>query len=302
MKVDVMTLKQIINDSSISPALVIGNGINRFNSVGDIENNSWDSMLLSLWKLHSSASNHMFQPKGISLTEFYDVLDLTKQSSAINLQDEFCKLMSTWAPKEHHKKITLWAQENSVPVLTTNFENTLSCHITDKITHFNSKKFTDYYPWNSYFSDKKIMNPSKEFAIWHINGMQQYKRSVRLGLSHYMGSVERARGLLHKGNESRLFSGKNIDEWAGYQSWLHVIFNNDLIFIGLGLETTEVFLRWLLIERAKYFKQFPQRKRKAYFIHADSKEIPIGQKLFLNSVGIDIVQEHSYEDLYQSPW
>jgi hypothetical protein len=117
-----------------------------------------------------------------------------------------------------------------------------------------------------------------------------------------MGSVERARGLLHKGNESKLFSGKNIDEWPGYKSWLHVIFNNDLFFIGLGLETTEVFLRWLLIERAKYFNQFPQRIKKAYFIHTQYEEISIGQKLFLNSVGIDLVEEVSYENLYQYPW
>jgi hypothetical protein len=298
-----LKLVDILHGVNIQPALVIGNGINRYNSsISTDGNNSWDQMLLKLWGKHSKSASQMSAPEGISLTEFYDALDLTKSSEEINLQKEFCGLMSDWSPKEHHVAISAWAQSNNTPILTTNFEETLSSGITIDITHFNSKSFTDFYPWESYFSDHRVHNPANEFAIWHINGMQRYNRSIRLGLSHYMGSVERARRLIHKGKESRLFSGENINEWSGYQSWLHVVFNNDLVFIGLSLETTEVFLRWLLIERAKYFNKFPHRRKSAYFAHAGTNELSTGQTLFLNSVGVEIVHESSYDQLYHSPW
>ncbi|UQA50993.1 hypothetical protein [Vibrio sp. ED002] len=196
-----MKLVDILNDENLKPALVIGNGINRYNSTKADGNNSWDKMLLELWEKHSLSSEQMSAPEGISLTEFYDALDLTKRSDEINLQKEFCELMSSWAPREHHVSISKWAQIKGVPILTTNFEETLSSNITSDITHFDSKSFTDFYPWQSYFSDHEIHDPANEFAIWHINGVQRYSRSIRLGLSHYMGSVERARRLIHKGTK-----------------------------------------------------------------------------------------------------
>jgi hypothetical protein len=297
-----LTLSDITKDQSLRLALIIGNGINRFDSSVESRNNSWDSMLLNLWSRFSTAGRHMSAPEGIAITEFYDALDLTRNSSSVNLQKEFCNLMKNWVSKSHHKNIASWAQEKSVPILTTNFEETLSSSITENISHTDSKKFTDYYPWGSYFSNSTVINPSTEFGIWHINGIQRYSRSIRLGLSHYMGSVERARSLIHKGNDRRLFSGKNVDEWAGYQTWLHVVFNNDLVFIGLSLESTEVFLRWLLIERAKYFEQFPLRRKKAYFVHAGQTDLSTGQTLFLKCVGVEVIKEVSYENLYLAPW
>ena len=92
-----------------------------------------------------------------------------------------------------HQAIMQWARHFSCPVLTTNFEHTLSDAV--QASAFSPKKtaFTDYYPWESYFSTQELSDPCAGFGIWHINGMQKYHRSIRLGLTHYMGSVERAR-------------------------------------------------------------------------------------------------------------
>jgi hypothetical protein len=81
-----------------------------------------------------------------------------------------------------------------------------------------------------------------------------------------MGSVQRARGWIHSG-EQRLFGGKDRTTWTGRYSWLHVVFNKPLPILGLGLGETEVFLRWLLIERARYFAKFPKRAQKAWSVH-----------------------------------
>ena len=291
-----MNLKKILTNKNI--ALILGNGINRYNSVAT--NNSWDSMLLKLWEENVN-SKTLKIPKGISLTEFYDALDLNIRSSSTDLQKEFCDLMEDWKPGNHHRTIVDWASKNKTPILTTNFENTLSETKSLSLKHTETPKFTYYYPWGSHYAESKVSNPSSQFAIWHINGMQKYKRSIRLGLSHYMGSVQRARAMFHRGKEDRLFSGKNKDRWRGHQTWLHVIFNNDLMFIGLGLDTTEVFLRWLLIERAKYFRAFPKRKKKGYFVFSGDG-VSQGQRLFLESVGLELINVPTYKDIYEKPW
>jgi len=144
-------------------------------------------------------------------------------------------------------------------------------------------------------------DPNAGFGIWHINGMEFYHRSIRLGLSHYMGSVHRARTWLHRGNERRLFSGKHADDWPGAKTWLQIIFSKPLIIFGLTLAENEVFLRWLLIERAKYFQKFPQRRKSAWYLYT-GEEHP-GKSFFLQGVGITPVRASDYEELYgESTW
>lgn len=291
-------LKDILDANRKSLALVVGNGINRYNS--DAGLNSWDSMLLGLWEKHTDDDPKDI-PLGISLTEFYDALDLSSTRQEKNLQKEFCNLMHGWKIKPHHQTLVDWAKNNDCPILTTNFDETLSDAASLSLHHWDAVSFTDFYPWASYFAEQPISDPAKEFAIWHINGIQRYSRSIRLGLSHYMGSVERARTLIHKGNKGRLFAEANHGEWNGRNTWLDCIFHRDLLFVGLGLETSEVFLRWLLIERAKYFKTFPARKCNAWYVYA-GKEISQGQRIFLKSVGCEIIKVSSFDDIYANHW
>jgi hypothetical protein len=291
-----MDFKELLNKPNLKPALVIGNGINRFNAKDN--DLSWDNLLMRLWRKRVGVAAIDISA-GISLTEFYDALDLNGVKQSKSLQAEFCEFMSNWPVKEQHRKIVEWAKNNNRPILTTNFENTLSDVLRLKIRHLDSDKFTDFYPWGSYYSSKAVTDTANEFAIWHINGIQKYSRSIRLGLSHYMGSVERARPMLHKGR-NRLFNNAADNSWSGKNTWLNVIFQNDLFIFGLELGSTEVFLRWLLIERAKFFKKYPERQRQGFFIHVD--EIQAGQRLFLESVGFQIVNVANYSDIYAAPW
>ena len=76
-----------------------------------------------------------------------------------------------------------------------------------------------------------------------------------------MGNVERARKLIYKKPESIRFEGKSRNYWDGYKTWLHIVFNKSIFIFGLSLDETEIFIRWLLIERAKNFRNFPDRKK-----------------------------------------
>lgn len=242
-------------------------------------------------------------PRGISLTEFYDLLELegASKKQGINLQKEFCDALSGWRHGVHHEKIISFAQSRDIPVLTTNFDLLLSKAGQATFYRFKQEPFTDFYPWGCYYSDRELVTPTSGFGIWHINGMEKYHRSIRLGLTHYMGSVERARRLIHKGDEAALFSGKNISNWDGRYTWLHILFNSALFIFGLGLEENEVFLRWLLIERAKYFKQFPERVKQGWYLCL-RKPRNEGKELFLQKLGFGYSMVDSYTEIYQDLW
>ena len=298
MQVD--SVKQIIKDHIENIAFVTGNGINRYGLTEG--NSSWDQLLLELWrKVVGEYKNNV--PLGISLTEFYDILELnnTNNGSAINLQKEFCNLMNEWSFQQHHINFIKFAIRFNTPILTTNFENTFQKAGKLNLYRTSTKGFTDFYPWDSYYSLSRLDYPTDGFGVWHINGMQKYFRSIRLGLTHYMGSVERARRMIHKGNEERLFTGKNAHNWLGAKTWLHIVFNKSLFIFGLGLEENEVFLRWLLIERAKYFNKFKERRMQGWYIAKNGSTSP-GKKLFLNQIGIQVIELPSYTDIYENLW
>lgn len=289
-------LKSILQDYKGKIALIIGNGINRYRSNDD--SNSWEALLRKLAEEHLKNWNSEII-KGISFPELYDILELQTnlQNPSKNLPQEIINFLKGWSPQYQHYRICDWAKQYNAPILTTNYDLTLSIAGNLGLHHHKGYPFTSYYPWGSYYSHELVDNPSKSFGIWHVNGMITYWNSMRLGLAHYMGSVERVRSWLHKGKDKRLFSGKNPKDWKGANSWLHVVFNNPLLIFGIGLNQNEVFLRWLLIERARYFHKFPNRELPAWYVNTEDLT-GTGKGMFFKGVGIKVVQVKSYDDIY----
>jgi len=294
-------ITDIFRQNQTDIAFIIGNGINRYsNSSNPL---SWNELLIQLWEKVSYSRLESI-PNGISLTEFYDILEMENRDK-INLQKEIVDLMKDWQPLNHHSNIIKRINDLNAPILTTNFDETLARSITGnyQLNRTEQEGFTDFYPWSTYHGNNQLTLPTDGFGIWYINGMINYHRSIRLGLSHYMGSVERARALLHKGNEESLFSGKDSSNWKGSKTWLHIVFNKSLFILGLGLEENETFLRWILIERKKYFNMFPERKHKGWYLNMRShNEIDQGKRFFLEKVGFEIIDVYSYSDIYENIW
>lgn len=193
-------------------------------------------------------------------------------------------------------KLMNYFQSLDVPVLTTNFDTLMS----QSLHLFKHKKmgtsFTDFYPWNVYFSDTELENPASGFGIWHINGMVEYPRSIKLGISDYMGNVERARNMLLSHDFNEFFNGMNQTNWSGYYTWLHAFFNKDLFVFGLKLNKDEVFLRWLLIQRAKY-SQLYNKGLKGWFVDYN---ISKSTRFFLEHIGFDVISIKEYDTLYNA--
>lgn len=289
-----MTLTEVLQQNRNDLALVIGNGIHRF---GPQRVNSWDDLLLKLACKNDIDLAEM--PQGASATEIFDVIELQARRPSGELARDFCDLMSGWRPLNHHKEIMDWSIRHAVPILTTNFDEVLSEAVDARLMRPNVKGFTDWYPWDSRYALNLLDDPCGGFGIWHINGMARYARSIRLGLTHYMGSVQRTRDWLHRGEE-RLFEANNRFKWAGRYTWVHIIFNKPLLIFGLGLHENEVFLRWLLIERARYFSKFENRRNPAWYVYNDNPNDTTqkGRHFFLEKIGIQCIKAKDYDAIY----
>lgn len=188
----------------------------------------------------------------------------------------------------------------NAPILTTNFDTYISDSLRLERYILSPKagqyRFTYFYPWNVYYGNRKLLNPLDGFGIWHINGMTAYPKSIRLGLSDYMGCVERARKMIQGDNLNEYFTGKNQSYWAGYNTWIHIVFNKPLFIFGLSLEENEVFLRWLLIQRAKYCRMY-NKPFKGWFV--TGQEESQGKQFFLKHLGFEVIKISDYNILYQ---
>lgn len=286
---DLQYARQIIGTQDL--AFIVGNGINRYNNSTAI---SWIKMIADIWNEITKEKISDKDFCDMSLTELYDLIELHSIDS-IELKRKIVEKTLLIKRTFIHSFLLAKFNELNVPVLTMNFDGLLEYGLEKRrLNKFHS----DIYPWNEYYSCRELRNPLDGFGIWHINGMVLYKRSIRLGLSEYMKQVVKANSLIHKGFSIDNFNGKNTDNWNGMNTWLHIFFNKNLFIFGLALGKDEVFLRWLLIQREKYFKKFPERVKKSWFV-CIKDEIKNSNKVFLENLNFKIITLDSYQEIYE---
>lgn len=300
-------------------AFILGNGINiaAYNRERSNDTNvSWSTMLQEMWDEFGNKTRSL--PKiesGISYTELYDIIDINSRRQ--ELTDWVIKKFSEIEPVDFHHQLVRSLKDWNVPVLTTNFDRNLErCLDMSQprvLYHPKGKKegykFSGYYPWNTYsgryYDDytEACYRVFDELNIWHINGSVQYKQSIKLGLTQYLAQCQHARQYLHsKDSPIDNFAKKDVPFWKGMNSWLHLIFNKSLCIVGLTLDTNEVFLRWLLIERKKFLDR-KHYHHKGWFIDVaqdgeGQEKVRADKRFFLESVGFNVVTFDTYDDIY----
>lgn len=213
MITDITKAKQIFEKfyKTKDIAFVLGNGINRYANAKNT-NISWNDMLLQVWdsispKTLSEIAN------GITMTEFYNIMEFEAGSSK-EVRDKTVEIVKSWKPSAYETALEQRLIELDCPVLTTNFDGNIEQDLTRYKMDIN-QGFSDFYPWNVYFSNRKLDNPLEGFGVWHINGMQDYPRSLRLSLSEYINLTSRARNYIHSNDALDNFDKKNISYWNG---------------------------------------------------------------------------------------
>lgn len=218
-----------------------------------------------------------------------------------NLAKSISRLMEQWTPQPIHVGVSNFAKHYDMPILTTNYDNLLANAINAKFKNLGTDNVCEVHPLTCCYTTKR--KPSTHtYGIWHINGMIRYPKSILIGLSHYMRAIEYVRDRILPPNkfDAELFQGL---QWFGKRvanTWLEIIFRKNIFILGLALETDEVFLRWLLIERAKFYALYPNLKKTGWYIVSDNETISEGKKYFLTTTGFKIISVPDYSDIYNS--
>lgn len=254
--------------------------------------------IMPSWKelLKSAADRPInFELDGLSNTEVYDLVELSSEDQ--HGVKERVKNKLALKPTDNieiHRRLMDFAESKNSPVLTTNFDEAFEKSVNAKLFHIESKGFTHFYPWKTYYGHNQLNLPTDGFGIWKVHGDVRYKDSIRLGLTDYMGSAERARKLIHNG-EDRLFHGKRQDSWQGYQTWLHIWFNLPIVIFGLGYGIDEVFLRWLLIERKRYLNIHGE-PMDMWYLSAETPEPAVNN--LMRNLGVQVKVVRDYSEIY----
>lgn len=197
-----------------------------------------------------------------------------------------------------------YAMASNIPILTTNYDMSLSNKMG--LTCFQMPEFQEeqhLYPLSTYFAIKPLHHSTSGFGIWHINGIVMYNKSIRLGLCDYLDLIQRMREIMQINRTSGIdiIGSLNDPQWKGKFTWLDIIFRKSIFIFGLGLNEDEVPLRWLLLQRAKYNSMF-NKGLNGWYVTCKEENISISKRLFLENVGIGIVQVDSYKTLYEDIW
>ena len=280
-------------------ALLIGNGIHLYPNGG----HSWNALVERLARDNGFASPE--KAKNLAMPEFYDLIDLGRPaekgpktaSQAYPLKRQFCDGMEQWQPSPHHRGIVEWASRHGSPILTTNFDLALSDAVQAESRSLfrprgSRKRSTAYYPWEKYFAHVPLERPCDGFGVWHINGFISHLQSIRLGLSDYMGCVTRCRPWL--------LDAREFPHWAGEDTWLDILFKMPLVVFGVGLEGQEVWLRWLLIQRAALYKKRGGERPPAWYVYPkrEDDERQREKRFFLECLGVEPYEVADYSAIY----
>jgi hypothetical protein len=312
--------------------LLIGNGINLVAKTdGGI---SWNQLMENLisaatakFSSHSAAKKRLKRliqsgrngQTPASLPEVFDIIGATQgikagttteSSSKLNLQSEIANLLAQMKPGPTHKALIDWAERSQVPILTTNYDHCLQDALKDrecKRWRFGTGgPISDYYPWDRYYAPRKIRDPLEEFAVWHIHGDRALRRSIRAGLDQYMGMVQRLRKIKQPVAKEVLHGPKEGQENApAFHSapWLRIFMGRKLWIQGLAVRTDEVSIRWLLIQRFRYWGRYRPKQcfASGWYIHIskdDKEPIDKERKVFFESVGLKVIEISKADKAY----
>ena len=129
-------LEDILNDRNEDLTLVVGNGVNLANQ--DSGNETWKALLEQIGRERGFLDPGQELHETHSLVELSDLLQLhfddddadgvdgaDDDGRKESVQSEFCNRLKNWKHGQSHENITNWARKHGVPVLTTNFDETL---------------------------------------------------------------------------------------------------------------------------------------------------------------------------------
>ncbi len=295
--------------------ILIGNGYNWYvksilkqKNKGGIANGailpSWDDLVKNVDSQLNTELNVDSLMGGLSNPELFTAISLQyelirsiKRHNILPIHDAVINVLANneivVTEIEHLAKVL---KSWDVPVITTNYDKNIekSLALTGYWLKTGVKK-NMYYPISLYYRDRPFgeIEIEKSFAVWHCSGVVDIRESLRLDLSDYCNYTAWLKQRIPVNSElsdpPALFK----------QSWLSPFFKNKLIIIGLGLNQSEFFLRWLLVRRFAWRTAMGYRGNHGYYLSSNEEPFDCGKRQLLSSVGIETILYETWDQLYK---
>jgi hypothetical protein len=97
-----------------------------------------------------------------------------------------------------------------------------------------------------------------------------------------------------------VLDAREFPHWAGEDTWLDILFKMPLVVFGVGLEGQEVWLRWLLIQRAALYKKRGGERPPAWYVYPkrEDDERQREKRFFLECLGVEPYEVAYYAAIY----
>ena len=297
--------ESFFDDNKGNLVVLLGNGlINYIHYHNKLPNElTWHELLLKMAKkfLPNSEIERYLRPyKGKNANNqdisYQEVFTSMTQAIDENLHEkialEMKKMSSTTS--DFHRRFCTKLHSKSIPIITTNYDKLLENSI-GKGKYFGNNRAT-------YLLENYYVIPTtsfRDFSIWHMNGVEDNPKSLRLGFNDYCNYIS------YLCNHYPQIKHIDASIWDAYPnlefSWLKLLFERKVIILGLTLNQDEIVLRWLLHRRKRYFRIcFQNNENTGWFLYSTEQgDIPTGRRIFLESVGIEPIAVDSYDALYK---
>lgn len=322
---------------SSQPCFLIGNGICRYMGAPDwtavlaktIVSSVKDKALVKRTNgLHKLLQDKTIRGEVLTHPEVYTALllecgiqksrdGLKKHIKNLFIQPCSCRLLE-------------YALRTKSQILTTNFDFAIERALwpgkgknkTDyPISQAKDTPHSDTYPFCEYAASSKrkdlfldASTASKgyaepyitdECAVWHVHGFISRSKSILLGFEDYIAAIIYLKRLqTHSPQGAKHYAEPWEDGFVLKNSWLRLFFKYPLVIVGNGLNSEELFLRWLLVRRQRQKILQPNAIVPPVY-YLDTKEeaqkkpdLDMAKLVYLKALGMKVVRYANYAELY----
>lgn len=338
--IDIKVFKDDIEKKK--PCFLIGNGLCRYLCAPDWGRVIWKVMNMAVKDEKSGMEGVKeylqddFQGEAFNHPEIYTSFLIDRKTA--KSRDTYKNHLRDFLIPQTTCALLKYALSQEAQILTPNFDYSIECALgfptgkkgTIHFSHVKGCESTETYPYGEYASKEKRgkLYLERETAgkgdsghyvtdscsVWHIHGSVNHPRSILWGFEDYINAIIHLKELQsHSPNAKYRYAEPWEDGFVQKNSWLRLFFTKPLVIVGCGLNSEELFLRWLLLRRQRQITirhdknpndafQLPLTYYLDTHLEADKKpKLDKARLLYFKFLGIKVVRFKNYDELYDGP-
>ena len=282
----------------MNAALLIGNGLNRCYS----EALPWDMLLEKIANLYN-VSFDKFNPFPL---EFESIINQILKKESLpgkniydSIKDEIASIVKEQKPPINSLHAYYTKNIFIDHILTTNYDYMLENAFCGQ----SERKLKSKNCSETKYSVHRYLNVMGKY-FYHIHGEANRPLSLCLGYEHYAGYLAELRKYLKSNLPINQKIGQNSSR--DQSSWVNLFFTHDIYIVGLGLDTCEIDLWWLLTYRAYLYysndsglKNKMINKIKYFSTKKDEHKLNLLENLHVETETVEILG-NNYENAYKT--